>query len=313
MHTLFIPSAPRPQSTPAANAEVALTLLGPSAAMSQLWAQIRRLAPHIRTVLLTGAAGAGQEAVARLLLDLSPMPRRTFFALPEAEAEERLGRPSGLATLPLEAFLFLPEVDRLSPAAQHGLLRLLRTRRSHGFSVAVATAENLRALVSMGRFSAELADALGSIRVPVPSLKDRVEDLPMLLNQMCTVRCHADDRPVPQLTEDLLRAAMQHTWPGNLEELSATVDLLLANAASTDVLAATDFQDALRNAQTPKPSSMPVRMIKLDTVVQEHIYAVLRGCRGNKLRAAEVLGISRSTLYRMLDAAAQNNSMPLAS
>ena len=313
MHTLFIPSAPRSKAAPATSAEIALNLLGPSAAMSQLWAQIRRLAPHIRTVLLTGAAGAGQEVVARLLLDLSPMPNRSFLALSEAEAEERLGRPSSLASLPLEGFLYLPQIDRLSATAQQGLLRTLRTRRSQGFSVAASSTEDLRTLVSTGRFSAELAEALGSVRIDVPSLKDRVEDLPMLLNQMFSVRCQSTGRPVPQLTEDLLRAAMQHTWPGNLEELSAAVDHLLMQDAADYGLRATDLQEALRSAQVTKPGTQPTRMIKLDTVVQEHIYAVLRGCRGNKLRAAEVLGISRSTLYRMLDAAAQNTSMPLAS
>ena len=280
--------------------------------MSQLWAQIRRLAPHFRTVLLTGAENSGQEAVARLLLDLSPMPRRSFLVLSEAEAEERLGRPNGLHALPVDSFLFLSEVDRLSPAAQQGLLRLLRTRRSHGFSVAAAATEDLRPLVSVGRFSPELAEALGAIRIAVPSLKDRIEDLPMLLNQMFALRCQAAEHAVPQLTEEFLRAAMQYAWPGNLHELSEAVDLLLAKETEHG-LSSTDLQAAIGHLQTPKASAPPLRMIKLDTVVQEHIYAVLRGCRGNKLRAAEVLGISRSTLYRMLDAASQNTPMTLAS
>ncbi|MGI4826832.1 MAG: sigma 54-interacting transcriptional regulator, partial [Janthinobacterium lividum] len=221
MHTLFLPAAPRTQlSAAASSAKHALTLLGPSTAMSQLWAQIRRLAPHVRTVLLTGASGSGQEAVARLLLDLSPAPRRSFVVLPEAEAEERLGRPSAIHALPVETFLFLPELERLSPAAQQGLLRLLRTRRSSGFSVIGAASEDLRALVSMGQFSPELAEALGSVRIAVPALKERLEDLPMLLNQMLSLRCHAAERPIPQLTEEFLRTAMQHAWPGNLDELT---------------------------------------------------------------------------------------------
>lgn len=314
MHTLFLSAAPRTHTVTAAyDANAALTLLGPSIAMAQLWAQIRRLAPHVRTVLVTGASGSGQEAVARLLLDLSPAPKRSFLVLSEAEAEERLGRLGGIHSLPNEAFVFLPEVERLSPAAQHGLLRLLRTRRSHGFSVVAAASEDLRALVSVGRFSSELAEALGSVRIAVPALKDRIEDLPMLLNQMLSVRCQTSEYAIPQLTEEFLRTAMQHTWPGNLEELAHVVDLLLAQYDQGEVLQLSHLQAALRSGHEPKPTPQATRMIKLDTVVQEHIYAVLRGCRGNKLRAAEVLGISRSTLYRMLDAAAQNTSMPLAS
>ena len=309
MHTLLT-SAPSLQT--AVSAELSVLLLGPSTSMSNLWYQVRRLAPHVRTVLLTGPPNTGQEATAHLLLDLSPSPHRPFLHWKEAEAEERLGRVSALSTFPNEMFLFLPEVERLSAAGQNGLLRLLRTRRARGLTVVAATLEDLRALVSVGRFSGELAECLGAVRVSLPALKDRAEDIPMLLGQMLSVRCQSASRSTPQLSEDLLRAAMKHPWTGNLRELSDVADALLAEQEPTGELRSTDLLRALSRSQLPKlPSSPAVRMIKLDTVVQEHIYAVLRGCQGNKLRAAETLGISRSTLYRMLDAASQNTPMPL--
>lgn len=297
----------------ASTTELALTLLGPSTSMSQLWSHIRRLAPHVRTVLLTGEPEAGQEAVARLLLDLSHHPHRQFIVLSDTEAEERLTRIQGPGTIPQHAFLFLPEVDRLSPLAQNHLLRLLRSRRSAAFSVAAATSEDLRALVSMGRFCADLAQALSFVRVAVPALKERVEDIPMLLTQMLAVRCQALQRPAPQLSEQILRAAMQYPWPGNLAELSAVCNDLLTLSHPGAELTLADWQRAIAVERTPRRAQSAVRMVKLDTVVQEHIYAVLRGCRGNKLRAAEILGISRSTLYRMLDASAQNAPLSLAS
>jgi len=177
-----------------------------------------------------------------------------------------------------------------------------------------AAVEDLRALVSVGRFSAELAEMLGAVRVTVPALKDRIEDLPMLLGQMLSVRCQSLAQAVPRLSEDLLRAAMQHAWPGNLLELSGVADTLVKDAVREQELRAADLMHAIASQQVPRSSGVsPIRMVKLDTVVQEHIFAVLRGCRGNKLRAADVLGISRSTLYRMLDAAAQNTSFSLAS
>ncbi len=313
MHTFPNPAALRSQPFPLDSAELALTLLGPSTAMSQLWGQLRRLAPYARTVLLTGSPHAGQDAAARLLLDLSNLPQRPFVTLREGDTEERLGRATTLTSFPNEMFLYLPEVDRLSPAAQHGLLRLLRVRRSRFLSVAAATSEDLRVLAGLGRFSAELAEALGAVRVYLPSLSERVEDLPMLLGQMFSVRSQALLRPMTPLSEDFLRAAMQHSWPGNLRELSEVVESLLAQATPGQELRRADLQGALRTLLTPRPSVAPVRMVKLDAVVQEHICAVLRGCRGNKLRAAEVLGISRSTLYRMLDSASQNSSLSLAS
>lgn len=313
MHITPTPISPTPTSASAATAELALTLLGPSAAMSHVWAQIRRLAPHVRTVLITGSPDAGQEAVARLLLDLSQHPRREFIVLDEAQAEDRLTRLHGSGCIPQDAFLFLPEVDRLSALSQNHLLRLLRTRRTAAFSIAAGTTEDLRSLVSIGRFSPELAQALGFVRITVPSLKDRVEDIPMLLTQTLAVRCQAAQRPVPQLSEQLLRAAMQYGWHGNLAELSAVAEDLLAHSEIGIELTLNDWQRAITSERRPRPKQAIARMVKLDTVIQEHIYSVLRGCRGNKLRAAEVLGISRSTLYRMLDAAAHDTALPLAS
>ncbi len=306
------PDASQSTTVPAST-DFALTLLGPSASMSHLWSQIRRLAPHVRTVLLTGVQDCGQEAVARLLLDLSQHPRRPFIVLNENDADDRLTRVHGSGALPQDVFLFLPEVGQLSPLAQNHLLRFLRTRRAGAFSVAASTSEDLRALVSMGRFSAELAQALGFVRVNVPCLKDRVEDIPMLLTQTLAARAHAAGRPVPQVSEPLLRAAMQHAWSGNLAELAVVAHELLANAVDGVELGLSDWARAIAIERPTKPQPKQVRMVPLDTIVQEHICAVLRGCRGNKLRAAEVLGISRSTLYRMLEASTSDSELPLAS
>ncbi len=314
----FPTSLPKP-ATPAIqkpSAELGLSLLGPSAAMSQLWSQIRRLAPHVRTVLLTGDPDCGQEAVAHLLLDLSPAPRRSFVQISAADAENSLLRSSGLNSLPADIFLFLPDVDRFSPAAAEGLLRLMRTRRSRPFTVAAAATEDLRSLVSSGRFPAELAEVLTPIRMHVPCLKQRPEDLPMLLSHLFSVRAPETGRAIPHFSADLLRAAMEYSWPGNLRELARVTTLLLESSENTRELTAADFHRAVSVRQTQlSDASKTVRMVSLDTVVQEHINAILLSCRGNKLRAAEVLGISRSTLYRMLDAAAAhgNATLPIAS
>ncbi len=310
---LASPVAPSPTSSHNGS-ENGLMLLGPSTAMATLWSQVRRLAPHVRTVLLTGSPDSGQEAVARLLLDLSFTPQRPFIVLTESDAEGRLAQACQAHAGPHDLFLFLPAVERLSPSGQQHLLRLLKTRRTRALSVVASTVEDLRSLASMGRFSGELAELLGTVRIGVPALKDRVEDVPMLLSQMLAQRSRALQGTAPPLSEELLRAAMQHAWPGNFHELSAVAQVLLDEYVSGSELRAADLVRALGNVQTPTPpTTSAVRMIKLDTVVQEHVYAVLRGCRGNKLKAAEVLGISRSTLYRMLDAATQNNSMSLAS
>jgi transcriptional regulator of acetoin/glycerol metabolism len=112
-----------------------------------------------------------------------------------------------------------------------------------------------------------------------------------------------------------LRAAMEYPWPGNLRELTSVVTALLtAPTPGSDELTAVHFHKALATHQQQRASDpAAVRLVTLDVVVQEHINSVLRACRGNKLRAAEVLGISRSTLYRMLDAAAVHAPLSMAS
>ena len=221
----------------------------------------------------------------------------------------------GLSALPADVFLYLPDVDRFSPAAAEGLLRLIRMRRSRPFTVVAAASEELRSLASAGRFPAELADLLTSIRLPVPCLKQRPEDLPMLLSHLVSLSAPETGRTIPQFSEDLLRAAMEYTWPGNLRELARITALLLEQPEVTRELTAADFHRAIAARQSQREDNPNVvRMVSLDTVMQEHINAVLLACRGNKLRAAEVLGISRSTLYRMLDAAAaQNTTLAIAS
>ena len=304
--------------TPAAlaftsSASLALTLLGPSTSMSQLWSQMRKLAPHLRTLLLTGAPDCGQEAIARLLLDLSAQPRRQFLALPACEVEERLERTQLPASLPTELFLFLPDADQLVPEAQASLLQFLRSRRNSGTTVVAAVSENLKTSVGVGRFSAELAEVLGAVRIAVPTLSQRAEDLPMLLNQMVNMRCQSRRKSIPQIGEPVLRAAMQHEWSGNLQELSDTVDELLRLTGSKTEISSSEWTRALSMHRLPKAGPLPARMIRLDTVIQEHIYSVLRACSGNKQKAADVLGVSRSTLYRMLEPAARELPLALAS
>ncbi len=312
MHISPITAAAADLALPS-SAELALTLLGPSTSMSQLWAQMRRLAPHVRTLLLTGAPDCGQEAVARLLLDLSPQPHRLFLMLPAAKAEERLAGAQAPSSLPPEIFLYLPDADRLSATAQDAVLRLIRSRRPQAVTVVAAASDHLRTLVSMGRFCPELAELLSAVRLAVPALKERVEDLPMLLHQMLTLRCQAKRRSTPQISEPVLRAAMGHGWSGNLRELSDTVDELLKGNDAKAELEILDWTRAMNAGRIPKVKPADVRMIRLDAVMQEHIYSVLGACSGNKQRAAEVLGISRSKLYRMLEEAAENAPLSLAS
>jgi DNA-binding NtrC family response regulator len=292
--------------TPAqCNTEVALTMLGPSAAMAHLWLQVRRLAPHVRNVLLTGLPHCGQEAVARLLLDFSAAPKRNFVQVSAADANIYCSRHSGFVPLPADVVLFIPDLDRFSLASAESLLQIMRMRRSRLFTVVAATSRDLHALAAAGRFPNDLAHALSSVRLDMPELKQRREDIPMLLGHLLAVRASESCSASHTMSADFLHAAMEYAWPGNLQELSHVASSLVENATDGLELSASDFTRVVEIPQTAPAiaAAQQVRMISLDDVMQEHLSSVLRACRGNKVRAAEVLGISRSTLYRMLNAA----------
>jgi two-component system response regulator HydG len=200
---------------------------------------------------------------------------------------------------------YIPRPERLSPTVQTGLLRLMRRRGPHTPRIVAFAERGLRPLVSASGFSPELADCLGALRIAIPPLRDRREDIPQLLDHLLQSIAAPLGISTPQLAPDLLDAARRLPWQGNLIQLYSAAKGLMERV-TTPVLHASDLEAVL--GAIPQPTRYDrreIRMIRLDDVIQEHIRAVLFACSGNKLRTAEVLGISRSTLYRMLEAPIQ--------
>jgi two-component system response regulator HydG len=284
-------------------------LLGPSPAIARVWSQVRRVAPYFRTALLTGEPGAGHAAVANALHRLSPLSKCPFTTIATEEAEAHL---KALPRFARET-LFFPELEQLSPAAQLALSRLLRTRRQQQVTVIAAAAGDLRPLVSSGVFSGELAAALSALHIPVPSLRSRREDIPAVATHLLALEARAVGLEPPFAAPAFMEALAAQPWPANLDQLQTALHLLIeqfpdnpADPAHLQTILA-----AMAEAPPP-PRAEPTPLLKLEEVVQQHIRGVLLRCNGNKLRAAEVLGISRSTLYRMLDHTQTNETLPLA-
>jgi DNA-binding NtrC family response regulator len=291
------------------------SLFGNSVASTQLRAQVRRVAPYFRSLALTGEPGCGDESVAHSLHQLCPAHDRPFVPLTALEAEERFASDDSEPAR--EGLIYLPEAERLSRPAQTGLLRLLRAQGPKGTRIVAFVGRGLKPYVSAGYFSAELAGSLASLRIGLPSLRDRSSDIPLLIHyRLQHLRMKQSEqglavRPM-YLSEAFLEAAVRYAWPENLIQLHRAVDWLMEHRAG-QTLTSADLDAALETvSQRPVQRSEAARLIKLDKVVQEHIRGVLLACNGNKLRAAEVLGISRSTLYRMLDAGDIADPMLLA-
>jgi DNA-binding NtrC family response regulator len=268
--------------------------------MARLWSHIRLLAPHFRIALLSGETGCGAEAVANALHNLSGFSDAPLVTVRAIDAERQLRSPSILFGGGARGVLFIPEIDRLSTAGQQAVLRLVRMRRHRRIALIASCSRDLHPLVSAGSFHAELASLLSSLRISIPALRERVEDIPLLLSHLMQAEAERLSVPRPALEPGFLAAITEFSWPSNIAQLRATTTWLLENRHQAS-LSAADLQAALAEAHYAPEPDVSVRMVPLDHVVQEHVRAVLIGCNGNKLRAAEVLGISRSTLYRMLE------------
>jgi len=276
------------------------SLHGPG--LARVRSQMQRVAPYFRTALLMGEPGTGAEVVARALYEQSPFRGRTLRVLDARAAEVCFGE-GGRSRERSDGGYFLAEIEGLSPAAQHGLLQLTRLRGARAVCVMGFARYDLRALVGGGRFLSELASSLGGLRIALPSLRERREDIPMLLREFVSRAAMKAGRNEPEMREEFVEAACGYAWPRNLDQMSEMVQWLVGQPNKV-TLGREDFEAACVVCQPRAESeAAPVRLIRLEEMVQEHIRGVLAACKGNKLKAAEVLGISRSTLYRMLDMA----------
>jgi DNA-binding NtrC family response regulator len=208
--------------------------------------------------------------------------------------------------------IYIPHPERLSPVFQATLLRLLRKYGANAPRIVAFAGRSLRTLFSTTGFSAELADYLGALRIAIPALRERREDISQLLTHLLQNIAVRSGAPLPDLAPDLIDAARHLPWRGNLPQLSAAAEALMERSTHL-ILHAQDLNAVLGAISAPITEFHgEVRMMRLDDIIQEHIRAVLSACNGNKLRTAEILGISRSTLYRMLETNFQPSSPALA-
>ena len=209
-----------------------------------------------------------------------------------------------------EGMLYLSNPESIPPFVQDLLVRMLRERGPQAPRLVAFAERGLRSLVSVGTFSAELADSLGALRIVLPALRERPEDIPELLTQTLLLEATQRGVPAPALSPDFLAASSAQPWPGNFAQLRSVACSILDSGPVLS-LSAHHLKTVLgAHPDPPRRDRREVRMVSLQCIVQEHLRAVLFACNGNKLRAAEILGISRSTLYRMLDAEDPADSIP---
>jgi DNA-binding NtrC family response regulator len=321
------PHHPRPSSSANEPGLCALEdysyLAGESIAARSLRAQLRRVSPHFRLALISGEEGTGKEAVALALHRLSAESDATFFshtpasllaAFPEllanAAASGSPVREGGAETM------FLPEVADLTFGEQMYLRQALRRvaeskRRAQLPRMIFASGSDLRSLSAAGHFDRALYRAISAVEIILPPLRSRTEDIPLITCGMLS-RSVSSGSTGAAFDGRALSLLQCHDWPGNVRELEQIVDIARQNAGDNVIEAIHlpplgEFASARHH---PREESHPDnRVDRLEDVVQSHVLDVLMRCQGNKVRAAERLGISRSTLYRMLDARSSDSDL----
>ncbi len=272
---------------------------GVSAAWRKLMMQAEMAGPHVLVASIEGESGVGKQTLARYLLSRSPLSSTAFQ---RRDAREWLISETDPATI--SGFTYLDRVDLLAPPGQGLLLGILKNLQDRvpGRMMLVASSQtSLRQMAGQGQLLPDLAFRLTAVRFAIPPLRARREDIPpiaqALLDRICARYQH---RPVT-LTAPALGRLLQHAWPGNVRELASVLEAALLEAVN-DTIRPDDLM--LSSAPPTLPSEFQPLMrpaeLALDDVIHRHVQYVVDLNRGNKLRAARQLRISRSTLYRIL-------------
>jgi two-component system response regulator AtoC len=313
-------------------------MIGRGPKMQELFGLIQRLAPHVRTALITGETGTGKELVARALYLTGPRRDKRFVVINSSAIvsslfeSELFGHTRGAFTGATEnkpglfeyahgGTIFLDEIGELPQPVQAKLLRVLETGdvqrigtmepRRVDVHVLAATNRDLGEDVAAGRFRADLLYRLNVVEVQVPALRERREDIPYLVAAFVRECAQRLGKRLSGMTPSAERSLMSANWPGNVRELRNVIEraCILADGELVTERELVQSKPAAAAAATP-PAAVPSPAAapaadntegSLSLLEKEHIIRVMESVKGNKVSAARILGLDRRALYRRLE------------
>ena len=291
--------------------------------MLQVCRMVERVAPSDATVLLLGDSGTGKEVLARAVHDLSNRAKERFVAIncaaiPENLLESELfGYEKGAFTGATRqtigkiehadhGTLFLDEIGDLPHSLQAKLLRFLQERKVERLGgraeipvdvrIVGATNQNLNALIQSGDFREDLFYRISEISIEIPPLRERQGDPSLLAHALLERFAREQRKPRRGFTQDALQAIDAHPWPGNVREMQNLIRRAVI-MADGPLITAADL-----GLEAPAAADEPIRLREArDSAEQEAIVKAMGRCNGNIAQAADLLGITRPTLYGLLD------------
>ncbi|HET9683614.1 MAG TPA: sigma-54 dependent transcriptional regulator [Gemmatimonadaceae bacterium] len=298
---------------------------------SRSWLDVLRLAetvaPTESTVLIQGESGTGKEVVARYIHELSARADHTFAsincgALPESLLESELfghvkgsftgaiKDKSGLFTAAAKGTFFLDEIGETTPATQVKLLRVLQHRevipvgatdpQPIDVRLIAATNRELEEEIRRGSFRTDLFYRLNVIALHLPTLRQRAEDIPLLATHFLSRIAELRQEPAKELSKSALDALCSYSWPGNVRELENALERAVILTPGDEIPSSALPERVTERVSEPLVAERVPTNPTLESIERAYIMWVLQSESGNKSRAAEVLGIDPSTLYRKL-------------
>jgi two-component system, NtrC family, response regulator AtoC len=309
-------------------------LVGSSPAMLEVYKLVARVTDSKSTVLLEGESGTGKELIARAIHANGPRRDKPFIpvncgALPDTLLESEMfgyekgaftgavGTKAGLFEASNGGTLFLDEISELGPSLQVKLLRVMQDQevRRVGGTVSVkvdvriiaATNRNLEQYVKEEKFRDDLYYRLNVVRIRLPSLAERREDIPMLAHHFLQKASSGSPSAVRGLLPETIALLTQYRWPGNVRELENAIERAVS-LSHGPLVTPDDLPEAVRQGSTDDGDGKLFQghptddaYLSLEEVEKRHLVRVLKEMKGNKVKAAKILGIDRRTLYRMAE------------
>ena len=311
-------------------------IVGKCQAMQQVYERIRLVAPTDSTVLIMGESGTGKELVARAIHNLSDRSKKRFIApncaaLPAELMETELfghergaftganSRKEGRFMLADKGTILLDEISEMSLHLQAKLLRVIQEREIEPIGgtktipvdvrILASTNCDMQSLVDKGNFREDLFYRLNVVQIVLPPLRDRKEDIPLLLEHFVEQKAARLKREIKYISEEVYKIFEKYSWPGNVRQLANEVEGAIAISKS-DKLTKEQFEHLIPVKPAAEDYRKKMANLQLSEIEKVAIFETLVRCNGNRTHAAKSLGISVRTLRNKLKEYGEDGDLP---